>query len=159
MENSINFFSFFFLKPSLRRVTQNPKDWQHLAWIAHVWPHLAPFCPVCTIWPSLVPFGPAWLLWPPLAPFSPIWSCLAPFGLSYPVWCCFALFDPVWPNLSLSKLGVPYLPCNLVWTKIGLDKHSSVYPISHQWYVNIQAREERENKLGLSWAKLRSAKH
>ena len=118
MENSIDFF----LKPSLRRVTQNPKDWQHLAWIAHVWPHLAPFCPVCTILPSLVPFGPAWLLWPPLAPFSPIWSCLAPFGLSYPVWCCFALFDPVWPNLSLSKLGVPYLPWSLVWTKIGLDK-------------------------------------
>ena len=28
----------------------------------------------------------------------------------------------------MSKLGVPYLPCSLVWTKISLDKHSSVYP-------------------------------
>ena len=28
----------------------------------------------------------------------------------------------------MSKLGVPYLPCSLVWTKINLDKHSSVYP-------------------------------
>ena len=28
----------------------------------------------------------------------------------------------------MSKLAVPYLPCSLVWTKISLDKHSSVYP-------------------------------
>ena len=28
----------------------------------------------------------------------------------------------------MSKLGVPYLPCSLVWTKISFDKHSSVYP-------------------------------
>ena len=28
----------------------------------------------------------------------------------------------------MSKLGVPYLPCSLVWTKISLDKHSSIYP-------------------------------
>ena len=28
----------------------------------------------------------------------------------------------------MSKLGVPYLPCSQVWTKIGLDKNSSVYP-------------------------------
>ena len=28
----------------------------------------------------------------------------------------------------MSKLGVPYLPCSLVWTKINLDKHSHVYP-------------------------------
>ena len=28
----------------------------------------------------------------------------------------------------MSKLGVPYVPCSLVWTKISLDKHSSVYP-------------------------------
>ena len=29
-----------------------------------------------------------------------------------------------------SKLGVPYLPCSLVRTKISLDKHSSVYSTS-----------------------------
>ena len=28
----------------------------------------------------------------------------------------------------MSKLGVPYLPCSLVWTKMNLDKYSSVYP-------------------------------
>ena len=28
----------------------------------------------------------------------------------------------------MSKLGVPYLPCSLVWTKMSLGKHSSVYP-------------------------------
>ena len=28
----------------------------------------------------------------------------------------------------MSKVGLPYLPCTLVWTKISLDKHSSVYP-------------------------------
>ena len=28
----------------------------------------------------------------------------------------------------MSKFGVPYLPCSLVWTKISLDKYSSVYP-------------------------------
>ena len=28
----------------------------------------------------------------------------------------------------MSKLGVPYLPCSLVWTKISLEKYSSVYP-------------------------------
>ena len=27
----------------------------------------------------------------------------------------------------MSKFGVPYLPCSLVWTKISLDMHSSVY--------------------------------
>ena len=28
----------------------------------------------------------------------------------------------------MSKLGVPYLPFSLVWTKISFDKQSSVYP-------------------------------
>ena len=29
---------------------------------------------------------------------------------------------------QMSKLGVLYLPFSLVWTKISLDKHSSVHP-------------------------------
>ena len=28
----------------------------------------------------------------------------------------------------MSKVGLPYLPSTLVWTKKGLDKYSSVYP-------------------------------
>ena len=28
----------------------------------------------------------------------------------------------------MSKVGLPYLPSTLVWTKISLDKYSSVYP-------------------------------
>ena len=28
----------------------------------------------------------------------------------------------------MSKLGVPYLPSSLVWTKIGLDKYSYCLP-------------------------------
>ena len=33
----------------------------------------------------------------------------------------------------MSKLGVPYLPSSLVWTKIGLDKYSYCLP-----YLPIQ---------------------
>ena len=28
----------------------------------------------------------------------------------------------------MSKLGLPYLPSSLVWTKISLNKYSNVYP-------------------------------
>ena len=29
---------------------------------------------------------------------------------------------------NMSKLGLPYVPCTLIWTKESLDKYSSVYP-------------------------------